>query len=387
MSARSHSGEELEVLGKRAAARWHAGEYKNLSEAVTGTVKQAQLSPEQVKRVCEFANTTAYLNDFKKEGATHHVVDFPGGPANASDILKDLNDGGGGSVFDRGTLDYSSPPSETKTSSEREEGFLEEAFGVDKTAAALPFENPYTEVIELKDKLAGASEHLLGQLSGLEVLYADLSDRVYHEVKQASLGGVSLGRVLAAWDTVAPSDDYIKVAFELFTPRLLCEGVFHDVETMTASLDKTASTGMVNPAHPLVVEFGEFCDVLTKLAETRASREELGAHLEHLENYLKTADSTVGKAWGAAKGVSKAVADKATPFLNKHIHEGVGDAAGAVLKRAPELALLAGANEAHTHYKYDPALQPVRGAVNFGLRQVPGTTQNLNHKYEVASGQ
>jgi hypothetical protein len=79
--ARPHSGEFLEVLGKHAAADWGSGKYGTLTEAVTEHVKQAQLSPEQVKRVVEFANTSAFLTDFKKEGTTGKVVDFSGGPA------------------------------------------------------------------------------------------------------------------------------------------------------------------------------------------------------------------------------------------------------------------------------------------------------------------
>jgi len=121
LNAHPHSGEYLEVLGKRAAARWSSGDHKTLTDAVTETVKQAQLSPEQVKRVVEFANTDAYLTEFKKEGGEHHVIDFHGGPADASEILKDLNDGGGGSVFDRGTGDYNAPPNDMKISSSKAE--------------------------------------------------------------------------------------------------------------------------------------------------------------------------------------------------------------------------------------------------------------------------
>jgi hypothetical protein len=388
MNARPHSGEYLEVLGKRAAARWHAGEYKNLSEAVTGTVKQAQLAPEQVKRVCEFANTSAYLDEFKKEGATHHVVDFVGGPADASEILKDLNDGGGGSVFDRGTLDYSSPPRETKIASAREEGFLETAFGVDKTAAAIPFENHYTEVVELKDKLAGASEHLQQQVSGLEVMYADLGDRVYHEVKQAALSGVALSKVLTAWGTIAPSDEYIKVAFQLFTPRLLRNGVFHSVEEMTASVDKTAAAGMVNPEHPLVVEFEEFCTVLSKLAETRAAREEIVEHLSHLENYLKTADSTIGNVYRATNRAAEAAASHVAPFVSKHLGETTGKALGTATAWAPQVGLGLGALEVNRRIENSPSApaRVARATKNVVLRNIPGTQENLMEQYRLQSG-
>ncbi len=90
-------------MGKSAAERWSVGAYPSLHEAVVGTVKCARLSPEQVRRVVEFANTTAYLTEFRKEGMGHKYIDFgEGGPANPSTVLQDLNDGGGGTVFDTG---------------------------------------------------------------------------------------------------------------------------------------------------------------------------------------------------------------------------------------------------------------------------------------------
>ncbi len=389
MNARPHSGEFLEVLGKRAAARWASGQHKTLTAAVTETVKQAQLSPEQVKRVVEFANTSAYLDEFKKEGAMHNVVDFHGGPADVSEILKDLNDGGGGSVFDTGSLDYSSPPSEKRASDERDEVVLLEAFGAEKTAEPLPYANPYSEAIELKDKLAGASEQLLAQTSGLEVMYADLADCLYNDVKQAALGGISLGRVAQAWQHVAPSDDYIKVAFELLTPRLLREGVFHSLEEMTASADKTASAGMVNPEHPLVVDFSEFCDTLAKLAETRAARTEILEHLVTLENYIKTAASTVGNIYRAANHAAEAAASRVGPFAEKHLGAVPGKLIGGAVEYSPQIGLGLGAMELNRRIDNSPSApaRAARATKNVVLRNIPGTQENLMEQYRLQSGQ
>jgi hypothetical protein len=387
LNAKAHGGEYLEVLGKKAAADWSAGQHKSLTAAVTETVKQAQLSPEQVKRVVEFANTSAYLDEFKKESAPHHVVEFQGGPADVSEILKDLNDGGGGSVFDRGTGDYNGPPNEMKVSSSKAE---EELFALlNKTAAAeLPYENPHGEVIELREKLAGASEHLQSQVSGLEILYADLADRTYHQVKQAALSGVSLGEVLQAWESVAPSDEHIKIAFSLLTPRLLRDRVFYDVGQMTASVDKTAGARMVNPAHPLVGEFGEFCEVVTKLAELRGARREIQGHLAHLSNYLKTA-SLAGDVFRGATSLSSGAGRAARPFVEKALGETAGAVAEKTLKYAPHIGLAVAANEGRRWVKGSP--NPVAGALrkayDVTARQIPGTQQHYQREWEIQSGQ
>jgi hypothetical protein len=384
-NARAHSGEYLEVLGKQAAARWSAGEHKTLTAAVTETVKQAQLSPEQVKRVIEFANTSAYLEEFKKEGGTHHVVDFPGGPADPSEILKDLNDGGGGTVFDRGTGDYESPPAEHKISSSKAETELFQLLAKEGSAE-LPFANPHGEVIELKDKLAGAADHLQSQISGLEVMYADLADRVYHQVKQAALTGVSLGEVMQAWQTVAPSEDHIKVAFTLITPRLLRDGVFHGIEQMTASVDKTAGARVVNHEHPLVVEFGDFCEALSKLAELREARAEVRTHLSSLNNYLKTADGgALGGVWNAAGRAGEALRP-----LGRAVGGNVG---GTIAAAAPRTALvgagLVAGNELNQHVENSPghAASAARWAKHKVLQQVPGTRDHNEHLWRIQNGQ
>lgn len=364
-----------------------AGAHKTLTEAVTQTVKQAQLSPEQVKRVVEFANTAAYLDAFKKEGADHRVVEFDGGPANAAEILQDLNDGGGGSVSDRGTLDYSAPPSETKTASAHEEEALAGLFGVEKVAAALPHADPYADALQLKDKLAGCADHLHAELSALENAYAEVVDGLYAHVKQASLEGVSLGQVMQAWGAVSPGDEYVKVAFELLTPRLLREGVFSTVDGMVTSLEKQASAGLLNLEHPLVENFQEYCDVLAKLAETRAARDEVREHAATLTDYLKSA-STVGDAWRTVRGGAAEAAEAARPFLQKHLGDAAGGALATGIKYAPHAGVGLGAMELNRHIENSPSApaRAVRTTKNVVLRNIPGTQENLMEQYRIQNG-
>ena len=110
LSAKRVDGSTLEIMGKEAASAWCSGEEPTLNDAVISRVKHAGLSPEQVRRVIEFANVDAYRQEFQKESSTHKIVDFgPAGPASPSVVFQDLNDGGGGTVFDLGDRDYNSP--------------------------------------------------------------------------------------------------------------------------------------------------------------------------------------------------------------------------------------------------------------------------------------
>lgn len=287
--ARPISGEELEAFGKKAADAWASGNTKNLNEAVVETVKHAGLSPEQVRRVIEFTNTSAYLMEFKKEGSPHRVVEFPGGPADPSAILQDLNDGGGGSVFDPGHFDhYSSPPAETKIASAAAEKDLVDA--IFRNDTPMVQHNPLGDVVDLRDKLAAVYENQTSILTGLEGMYLDLSDQLYGHVKQATLGGYSLGQVLQAWAPFIQEPEYIKIAFSHIAPRLVADGVFWSMEDLNESIEKVA-TGqpLVNQEHPLIQTMGEWCETLNKIASIRDQQKEIKWALNETTGFLANA--------------------------------------------------------------------------------------------------
>jgi hypothetical protein len=291
-SARPLSGEELETYGKHAAAKYACGECCSLNAAVVETVKQAGLSPEQVKRVCEFANTDAFLKEFKKEAASSKYVMFESGPADFSEVLKDLNDGGGGSVFDRGNADYAHAPAVVKIGAARQQSMektasadqkssradevLADAFAIDKTAEPLPYANSLQDVHELQDKLSTARDSATAELSALETIMLDATEDLYQRVKQAALEGMPLGHVVQAWDqALAPNPALVKAAFAQIGPRLQEEGVFNSLDALGQSLTKTAGLrAIVDETHPIVSAFGAYCEGTEKLAMLRAARQE-----------------------------------------------------------------------------------------------------------------
>lgn len=312
-SARPISGSELETLGKHAACVYGKGCAKSLTEAVVETVKQAGLSPEQVKRVVEFANTAAFVTEFRKEGATTKYVHFDDGPADPADVLKDLNDGGGGTVFDRGTLDYSHTPQQHKQASAyglhvRNLQSMEKAAGVDLQdprdallAAAFnvspepptPHANPFHDVQEAQDKLAAARDGALAELSELEVALLDVNRGLYHQVKQAALAGVPLGHVLQAWhEVLLPRPELVKSAWAMLGPKLFNEGVL-TYEQLGDSLQKTAGSKQVNENHPIVKEFGAYCEAIEKIAALRAVYDECSQGIEKLRAFQKSASARV----------------------------------------------------------------------------------------------
>lgn len=402
-NARSRTGEELETFGKHAASLYLRQRCGTLSEAVVETIKTAGLAPEQVRRVVEFANTDAYLKKFASEGPGHKVVNFKGGPASFPDVLRDLNDGGGGTVFDKAASvsDYRLPPPDVAALASRNlerMGFMEsklaEAFHVEEVP--LPFEEPLREAADMKDKVAGLYDQANYELSGLETRYMDVCDLLFNQVKQASLEGVPLGHVLTIWHTINPDPEFCKAAFAMLTPRLVENEVFHSPVAVASSLEKTAGVGMVNQAHPIVGIYEDFCGTLTKMAATRAVRDEAAEQLDVLSNFLKKANaasagqtvkeiaSHIPKAWGAVTGATARASKPVAEFVEGAIGPRAAWAAERAVKYAPHIATGLAGEEVYQRAKAQPAVQ---AAKNFALARVPYTHQNMVRQYNLQMGQ
>ena len=428
--ARPVSGEHLEVLGKHAASQWLLGKYASLNEAVVDSVRSEHLSPEQVRRVVEFTNGDAYLQEFRKEGSGHKVVHFDCGPADPSQVLQDLNDGGGGSLYDSGVFDYNMTPSAAKHASASKEGIeglpklpnfpalpknsMQKTAGLmavlgsaEKNAHYEPhlwdlfnngqetrmqYAEPLRPLMDMRTKLAAARDQLSSELDALELDYVDACDRLYGQVKQAALDSTSLSDVVQAFASVTSDPVYVKVAFGVFTPRFQRERVFDSLEAIGDSLTKKASCYSVNSEHPLVEAYADFVDVLTKLAESRALQAELVKGASEAEALLLKQSASVGGAIGVTKKVLHA-AGRGIDAASKPIaHVLVGGEHAS--KIAPHFArgtkivggagALLAANAGVQSITDRPAVQGATGAIK---SIVPGTAEYQNRRYRNMTGQ
>lgn len=322
-SARPVSGEELNTFGKHAAALYAKGEATSLNDAVVYTVKHAGLSPEQVKRVVEFANTAAYLDEFKKEGTSTKYVHFDHGPADPSEVLKELNSGGGGTVFDRGLMDYAHTPEVHKTASafglharnmlamEKVAGVsltdldteLSAVFGVPSSGPV--YTNPFQDVDDARAKLAAARDAVLAEISGEESVLLGINRDLFHIVKQAALAGTPLGHVVQAWHQVLhPAPELVKSAFSLLGKQLVDNGVFGYAE-LGESLTKTAGALAVNEEHPVISCFAAYCQSIEKLAQLRVAYEECTDGIGRLDTFRKLAQERITQEQEAAHAREK----------------------------------------------------------------------------------
>lgn len=427
-NARPVSGEELEVFGKAAASRYMCGHASTLNDAVVETVKQAALSPEQVKRVVEFANTAAYLSEFKKEGASHKYIHFDGGPASPSEVLKDLNDGGGGTIFDRGMADYNQPPPDVKTASARladsNRGVLTKVASVVATdplerafhnmwgveAEPLPFADPWRDAEDMREKLATMGDNLNSDLSMLEGELRDITEQLYSLVKHAALDGVPLSHVVQAWSQVTPGEGFVKAAFSHIGPRLVEEEVFN-YDGIGESLTKHASIGVVNTEHPLVGTFAGFCSHLMKVADVRGQRDVCDQEFNRIDSFIKKAANlaTVAKsgALDKVRDMGRSLAGKGGAYSQlKQMTGRAGQAAGGVtqdvgeamlgegsrvargagwavekgVKHSPEIAAAVGAKELHDQVKYRPTYLAAKNVVQ---SRIPYTHPYMVREYQL----
>lgn len=422
-AARPKTSADLEVFGKAASTKYHSGECGSLTSAVVEVVKTAGLSPEQVRRVVEFANQNAYLSEFKKEGSHHKVVHFDEGPADPSAVLKDLNDGGGGSVFDPGNGDYSAPPTSMGKVAARNEARmgvetakLASVFDPDGESAEVadvqyPYADPLREAYDTLGMMKGLEKEAEAQMHTELYKFQEVCNGLYHEVKQAALNGTPLSHIIAACQQGAPDADaeLMKSAFQVFTPRLLQGGVFPSKTAIGESLtEKLGSAGarQVNPQHPLPNLYREFCESATKLAALEQARREAATAKGQLDTFLQEAvkqastatavgsflGKTVPKAWRTARDVAARGGGQVADFTSAAVRSGGGSQAaadraaqllGGAVKYSPHAAAGLAAEEMYQQTKLHPAVQATK---NFLLSRVPNTEQNMLRQARIYRG-
>jgi len=264
--ARPIDPDQLEKFGKEAAARYQK-DGTSLTEAVVETVKEAMLSPEQVKRVCEFANTTAYLAAFEKSGSVRNVT-FEGGPANPARVLQDLNDGSSPTLLTE-SKDYKAAAADFRDRLEMDA--LAQVFQVPapealaKTASVQIGErkdhtqhaNPLDDMWDMREVLEGVRDELLSVKTGAKLVYDDVSEQLAKVAEQEMMDGTPLGHMARAFAEVSERPEQVKQAMLMIRDHLQQHG--HSQASIAQSLTKVASAGVIpNAQHPLIVRYAAF---------------------------------------------------------------------------------------------------------------------------------
>lgn len=296
-SSRHHasiSPESLELMGKQAANMF-LNEDVSLNEGVAKlAAEHPDINHEQVKRVCEFANTAVYLarhDQSKTAGAESSYPQFP--LADPARIIQDLSDGARPTVVTPTDADYGrQPEKKQKVSSSKADELLAELFQTKEAQArtGIDFskESGVQEVMDAKGSLTSLRDSLSSTGEGFDLSFKEASAEYYDTVKRHILDGGDFVDVLAGAKTAAIGDERLAEVLGPVIDGLLREKVAtaHVLVRSTKALEKVAHR-VVNENHPLVV-----------LPRTLGS---LDVEIDKIAHSLKDVDSQLSRVNGFIK--------------------------------------------------------------------------------------
>ncbi len=286
------SPEALELYGKNAANLF-LNEKVSLNEGVAKLAAQHEdINAEQVKRICEFANTAVYLALHDKNKTASAGSSYPQFPlADPSRVIQDLSDGAKPTVVTPTDLDYGRQPE--KRSSAGSELSLEELFGV-KTASEPHYtrQSVWTEVNDSKNMLVGLRDSLTGSAQNMDLMFKEAGEAYYEMAKRHILGGGAFADVLniAMSGGASSQGDYEKVASVLqpFISRLVLENVVSpaELEKGPEEMQKVAHR-VVNFDHPMVRAFKAVVDLDMELVKVAVALEDVDGNLTRVKTFMK----------------------------------------------------------------------------------------------------
>jgi hypothetical protein len=264
----------LQMLGKQAAALYSTNSTP-LSDAVLQVIRSEDLGPEHARRVCEFANQAAFQNEWEKGGSVRNV-EFEGGPADPSVVLKGMNDG---SQPDTHHIDdYSSPPS-----APRARNVEEEIFG--KQACAGPTAKGLSDLQAMRTTAIGAREHVMSKISSLTTRMEVLKEDMAHEVKKCVLVGEPLSKIAAAWSHFG-REQHLFNGISTVRNQLVNRGVMTK-RAFIESLRRPADVGHEpNPEHGVVATYIEFVKTADEIDQLRGAVDVFDDRIQEINSAL-----------------------------------------------------------------------------------------------------
>lgn len=315
LEGRENTAEKVRSLGKLASSAFLNNQVP-LNDSIRKLASDQNLKPEQIKRVCEEANTSTFLELFKT--AEDKNIQFP--MADPKTVLTSLEKTACAAPR-RGVNDYSLPP-------EREHVA---GYKLMKTAAAEAWKTGYGRESEDYEfdhntpkvktawiKVAHAVQHLESAQARLDSVH-DYSQREFIREFSDEWGkGTSLAEIKTAMERSIDDPEFVKSAF------ISAIGSLRDKGALTKEaankepiffIEKTANAP-VDFEHPLIKSFVQYhassnekIKVATALSTLAEQKSELQAMMNKLAKVKKAtwggALKTVGSAaWRGKKGLS-----------------------------------------------------------------------------------
>jgi hypothetical protein len=288
----SLSAESLEMMGKQAANMF-LDEGLSLNEGVAKLAgDHDDISHEQVKRICEFANTAVYLakhDQSKTAGAGSSYPQFE--LADPNRVIQDLGDGARPTVVTKTDIEYSRLPAKSeKTASVKNslEAGLEEMFKVSSSESDYSPETVVSNVMGAKSTLVALKENLSASGEQIDLSLKQAGADYYDTVKRHLLNEGDFADVMAAARSVTSDNDKIAQALRPVIERLMVEKVAspEKLKKSVRGLDKVAHR-IVNSNHPLSSLFGTIVSLSDEVEKVATSLLQVDRDLERVNAYIR----------------------------------------------------------------------------------------------------
>ena len=318
------SPEMLEMMGK-SAANTFIEKGVSLNESISKlAAAHDDISQEQVKRICEFANTAVYLakHDMSKTaGSKESYPEFD--LADPNRVIQDLSDGTKSTITTKVDADYSRLPQKVKESKgpfdiEPEyigamaatvpialigralmkkkasvespaERALEELF-MPKTAEDLDFskQSAIDEVMAAKDQLNGLRHHLSVSGEQFDMMHKEASAEFYELSKRHMMDGGSFADIVKVAEATGAMASEINDVLTPVIKGLVKEKVasFDKLSSQMKDLEKVAHRS-INPEHPMVRAAGAIVSANQEMDKIAHGLQGVEDGLRNVNSFIK----------------------------------------------------------------------------------------------------
>lgn len=288
------SPEQLELLGKQAA-NMLLNEGISLNEGVAKLAgAYPDINQEQIKRICEFANTDVHLAMHDKDKTAGAEASYPQFDlADPARIIQDLSDGARPTTVTQTDADYGRQPhKKEKVSSAKSDALLEEMFGMKEARqrADLDFsrETAIHGATEARDALIGLRDSLSSTGEGFDLSFKQASADYYDCVKRHLLEGGGFEDVMFAAKSSGATQEKLAEILSPVVIRLLREKVASSeaLKEGVKSLDKVAHR-VLNEDHPLASLFKSVVSLDHEIEKVASGLVQVEGELKKVNGFIK----------------------------------------------------------------------------------------------------
>lgn len=267
-SSRCADRAHLESLGKEAAELSEATAI-SMTDAVVQTLGKTKLNSEEIRRVVEAANHTAFDRKYASLSAEMRVVGFDGGPADPSQVINKLASAHQPEQAVMQSFDYALPPQPKKVAS------LDFGLGQASPEPSAIRGKTLGEIVQLRSKLSAAQDELYIQEGSARMQMTDAVRDLQEAVRLAvKTAGVTREDLIEAWS--AQDAGLVSTALS-YMPNL-----------PSRPLGMKVANRAPNKAHPVVSGFSKFAHFARKFAQATLARKDLEARFVEVETFLST---------------------------------------------------------------------------------------------------